>query len=121
MIDYSVINAVSQLWICRRFHPISFYSMAGQRLNCRPFVGMLAVAFFAAKLPDPSNASQYYFSAAGHDQTGDGTELQPWRSISKFNTLDLEPGDRVFSGEEIRLAAHCCWIPMIRALITTVS
>ena len=57
---------------------------------------MLAVALFAAKLPDPSNASQFYFSAAGHDQTGDGTELQPWRSISKFNTLDLEPGDRVF-------------------------
>src|SRR5688572_15533760 len=69
--------------------------MAGQTLNCRRFVAVLAVACFATRSPEPVGAAQYYFSADGHDQSGKGTELQPWRTISKFNSLDLEPGDSV--------------------------
>jgi hypothetical protein len=70
--------------------------MAGQRLNCRRFFAALAIACFATSSPESVGAAQYYFSADGHDQSGAGTELQPWRTISKFNSLDLEPGDRVF-------------------------
>lgn len=44
----------------------------------------------------PLWAAQYYFSALGNDQIGNGTQSSPWRSISKFNDLDLNPGDRAF-------------------------
>jgi hypothetical protein len=70
-----------------------FYSMAIPRRNCRRFVGVLAAICFAARSPHSVRAAQYYFSADGHDQNGQGTELRPWRTINKFNSLDLEPGD----------------------------
>jgi hypothetical protein len=73
----------------------SFDAMADQRLNCRRFVAVLSVACFATRSPESVGAAQYYFSADGHDQSGEGTELQPWRTIGKFNSLDLEPGDSV--------------------------
>jgi hypothetical protein len=57
---------------------------------------MLAALVYAVAFSAPADAAEYYFSAIGHDQNGEGTELQPWRSINKFNSLDLEPGDRVF-------------------------
>lgn len=38
-------------------------------------------------------ASTYYFSALGNDSTGAGTLASPWKSISKFNSLSLRPGD----------------------------
>lgn len=41
-------------------------------------------------------SAEYFFSAVGSDQVGTGTQLNPWRSIDKFNSLDLEPGDNVF-------------------------
>src|SRR5215203_1772234 len=43
-----------------------------------------------------SRAAQYFFSLAGNDQTGSCTLANPWRSISKFHTLDLNAGDNVF-------------------------
>jgi hypothetical protein len=70
--------------------------MAGQKPNRKLLVAVLVVAFFAFSSPHRVDAAQYYFSGEGHDQSGEGTELKPWRSISKFNSLDLEPGDRVF-------------------------
>jgi hypothetical protein len=54
------------------------------------FVGL---AFLFATL---SNANEYYFSALGNDQTGTGSQASPWRSISKFNSIDLTPGDSAF-------------------------
>jgi hypothetical protein len=53
--------------------------------------GVLLVACVSSSL----TASQYFFSAQGNDQTGNGSQASPWRSISKFNTLDLNPGDSV--------------------------
>jgi hypothetical protein len=50
----------------------------------------------AGTSPAGSSAAQYYFSLSGNDQSGSGTLASPWRSISKFNTLDLNAGDSVF-------------------------
>lgn len=38
-------------------------------------------------------AASYYFSGGGNDALGDGSLASPWKSIAKFNTLDLNPGD----------------------------
>src|SRR5687767_13778463 len=40
--------------------------------------------------------ASYYFSAAGNDSTGTGSQTTPWASIAKLNTLDLNAGDLVF-------------------------
>jgi hypothetical protein len=46
-------------------------------------------------------AADYHFSVSGDDHAGDGSRTTPWASISKANTLDLEPGDRLlFKGGE---------------------
>jgi hypothetical protein len=47
-----------------------------------------------------SLSHNYYFSSAGNDNN-DGTILHPFRSISKFNSLELKAGDKIFfkSGE----------------------
>jgi hypothetical protein len=47
-------------------------------------------------------------SASGDDRTGDGSIRSPWASIAKANTLDLEPGDRVFfkGGETFSTAVN---------------
>jgi hypothetical protein len=57
---------------------------------------VLGVIFFTISLSDTLRATEYYFSADGHDQNGTGSELQPWRTVGKFNSLDLEPGDHVY-------------------------
>ncbi len=41
-------------------------------------------------------ASTYYFSALGNDSTGNGSLARPWRTIDRFNSLDLNPGDNVY-------------------------
>ena len=69
--------------------------MAHRNPTCWQAVGMAAIGV-AAVLASPLLASQYYFSSLGNDQIGDGTQLNPWRTISKFNSLDLNPGDNVF-------------------------
>lgn len=50
----------------------------------------------AAVWSAPSAASHYYFSAAGNDLTGNGSLANPWQTVAKFNTLDLDPGDHVY-------------------------
>lgn len=47
-------------------------------------------------LADAVIAAEYYFSGSGNDQTGSGTQISPWRTITKFNSLDFEPGDKAF-------------------------
>jgi hypothetical protein len=55
------------------------------------------ISLFAMSLVAPSSfASDYYFSNTGNDQTGNGSLINPWRSIGKFNTLDLSPADSVY-------------------------
>jgi parallel beta helix pectate lyase-like protein len=80
----------------RRDHPTSIVFMAGKARNSRHLVELLAVTVFALSLAGRLDAAEYYFSADGHDQNGDGSELQPWRTIGKCNSLDLEPGDHVY-------------------------
>jgi hypothetical protein len=46
--------------------------------------------------PPPLAANEYFFSSQGSDQMGNGSQASPWRSVNKFNTLDLNPGDSVF-------------------------
>lgn len=62
----------------------------------RVCIGLLLGAAVFCALPDRLPASSYYFSAMGNDQNGTGTELNPWKSITKFNSLDLNPGDSVY-------------------------
>jgi hypothetical protein len=40
--------------------------------------------------------ANYYFSTSGNDQTGNGSQQNPWRSVTKFNSLDLNPGDAAY-------------------------
>jgi hypothetical protein len=60
--------------------------------------GLMAAAIItdAGMCTKPLPGAQYYFSQSGNDVTGDGTQSSPWRSISKFNSLDLNPGDSAF-------------------------
>ncbi len=37
--------------------------------------------------------ASYYFSANGNDTAGNGSLASPWKTIDKFNSLNLEPGD----------------------------
>ena len=55
-----------------------------------------AAALVILSLASPLSASQYFFSATGNDQAGNGSQASPWRSVTKFNSLDLNPGDGVF-------------------------
>jgi hypothetical protein len=43
----------------------------------------------------PVEADTFYFSNDGDDTTGDGTEALPWETITKANSLSLEPGQTV--------------------------
>jgi hypothetical protein len=60
------------------------------------YAGLLSIGILIGPAATGLLAAQYYFSASGHDQTGDGSESRPWRSVDKFNGLDLEPGDSAF-------------------------
>jgi len=42
------------------------------------------------------HAIEYYFSGVGNDLTGDGTIDNPWQTVDKFNSLELDPGESVF-------------------------
>ena len=59
---------------------------------CRCAVIAAAVLTTAAGAPGAWAAS-YYFSAAGSDAFGNGSLANPWKSINKFNALNLNPGD----------------------------
>lgn len=43
-----------------------------------------------------SRGADYYFSAAGSDAAGDGSLASPWKTVAKFNQLDLNPGDSAY-------------------------
>src|SRR5688572_21701241 len=69
-----------------------------RRFSYKPWLisGVAMLVITTGIVMKPLFANQYYFSASGHDQTGNGTESNPWRTINQFNSLDLEPGDSVF-------------------------
>jgi hypothetical protein len=71
-------------------------TMVPQRQNFERLLRLTALALIFFCNASPLSASQYYFSATGNDQTGNGSQLNPWRSITKFNTLDLNPGDSAY-------------------------
>jgi hypothetical protein len=55
-----------------------------------------AFAFvLVSQLINAASGNVYYFSNLGNDQAGNGSQVNPWRSIAKFNSLDLAPGDSV--------------------------
>ena len=53
-------------------------------------------SFLIESLEHRTLLSSYYFSAAGNDTTGTGTQAAPWATINKLNSLDLNAGDSVF-------------------------
>jgi hypothetical protein len=55
-------------------------------------IGALAASLALDGVPRAA-AATYYFSQGGNDVSGLGTAARPWRSIDKFNSLDLRPGD----------------------------
>jgi hypothetical protein len=46
-------------------------------------------------VPGAVSGANYYLSAGGNDAVAQPTAQQPWKSISKINGLNLEPGDSV--------------------------
>jgi len=58
-----------------------------------PMIALLAAVLCAAVT---ALADDYYFSATGNDTTGEGSQANPWQTIDKLNTLDLNPGDNVY-------------------------
>ena len=48
-----------------------------------------------ATLAHAACGMDYHFSAIGSDVSGDGSVANPWQSIGKLNSLNLEPGDNV--------------------------
>ncbi len=50
--------------------------------------------FFVCSLSATALARDYYLSPAG-DDSGPGTEGQPWKALDRINQLDLEPGDHI--------------------------
>ena len=39
------------------------------------------------------SAATYHFSSVGNDLLGNGSVAKPWKTIDKFNQLNLDPGD----------------------------
>ena len=70
------------------------------RLSALPvtpwFIGCLAFTIFWLPITNIAWGTEYFFSSSGNDLTGNGSVSNPWRSIGKMNTLDLDPGDQVF-------------------------
>lgn len=52
--------------------------------------------FHFTRHPYSSYGNRYYISASGNDTTGDGSVNNPWQTITKVNSLNLSPGDRVY-------------------------
>ena len=44
---------------------------------------------------DLSCANVYHIAADGNDTTGDGSETNPWKTISKVNSMSFKPGDAI--------------------------
>ena len=52
-------------------------------------------AVVIAMLARAACGADYHFSTRGSDSSGDGSVANPWQSIGKLNSLNLEPGDNV--------------------------
>ncbi len=73
--------------------------LAGSRFAQAVFFGLLLA------LAHELSAANYYFSALGNDAIGNGSLASPWKTIGKFNTLDLNPGDSAYFRPAIRSTA----------------
>lgn len=79
-----------------------------KKILCGPLCLLcaLCVAGFFFSCQDNSSehdaeSKVYYLSVSG-DDAGEGTQGHPWKSISKLNTVDLQPGDTVLlEGEQL--------------------
>jgi hypothetical protein len=60
------------------------------------YLGSLSCALAIANASCSLSAADFYFSAAGNDLNGNGSAASPWKTITKLNALDLDPGDNVF-------------------------
>ncbi len=59
---------------------------------------VLLLAVLAAVVPGPfvhAAPATYYVSSSGGDDGNPGTELAPFKTVAKVNSLNLQPGDRV--------------------------
>lgn len=57
------------------------------------FALLMSIPLFAIAVP--AKASDYHFSPTGNDITGDGSQGNPYQSLAKLESLDLNPGDTV--------------------------
>ena len=56
---------------------------------------LLVVILWAAFQTGFSQNKTYYISAAGNDSQDGLTAYTAWRTLSKVNLTDLEPGDKI--------------------------
>ncbi|RPJ85056.1 MAG: hypothetical protein EHM18_11030, partial [Acidobacteria bacterium] len=57
-------------------------------------VRFLFLSLFFCMLPTAAVARNYHVSPSG-DDSGAGTQGQPWRTLERVSRAELEPGDRV--------------------------
>ena len=60
------------------------------------FVLLKKTITFTVVVIESTAGTNYYFSNNGNDETGNGTEISPFASLEKLNSLDLQPGDTVY-------------------------
>lgn len=65
---------------------------------------LCVVPILALLAPSPALPADYYVDSAGGMDTGDGSQPDPWQTLSMVNAMTLAPGDRVFlkRGSEFR-------------------
>jgi hypothetical protein len=62
----------------------------------------IALVLALLALAVPGWAADYYFATAGNDTTGNGSQGNPWQTISKLASLTLQPNDTVnFNGGDV--------------------
>lgn len=49
----------------------------------------------ATEIPDANNTNIYYISPSGNDSHTGTTPQTTWQTISRVNTINLSPGDKV--------------------------
>ena len=70
--------------------------MATRRSNHTTRIAVIfGLAIACLGLPQSAQAAEYYVAATGNDSTGTGTVSNPWRTISRVQSV-LSPGDTVY-------------------------
>jgi len=57
---------------------------------------ILVASLYACRSQEDHSVGQKYYLDTAGDDGGDGSVDNPWKTIAKLNSIDLEPGDSVF-------------------------